>query len=493
MKKRFRGGIAHRPIRRSLVAGAAAALWACMPAGHAVELGVLHLHSNIGQPLDAEIDLTGLRPHDAQALVLQPGNRETYLAAGVPYGASATSLRTTLVQRQDGGYVVRVYSTVPQVDSIADIVVRLAGPGGDTLAAYTLLLSPPGTASAPTTFLQTQRKPAPASGVSAPSEAPAQRAQTQAAAGASTPAVHATASTQPRGMRPSAAATASSLGEDDGRAEAAYTVKAGDSLSRIALSAVQDRADVSAGQAALALYRSNSHAFIAGNINGLRVGAALRMPPAEEITAVARGEAERQIRMLTQAAATERTRPVPEANSNAVAGSRPPSVPANASDKDTLHLSATGMRERANVGQLNEELVAARQAIHELESRLAQVEQNLADMRRLAALKNASAQPAAATATAPSGEEGDAPDSGLASRSPITPDDPAPWKRAHIIGPVFGVLLALLIAASMFYRMRMRKVQSALAAIYTQHHDNGDPLTERGPRAPRNSQTVSPR
>jgi len=196
MKKRFRGGIAHRPIRRSLVAGAAAALWACMPAGHAVELGVLHLHSNIGQPLDAEIDLTGLRPHDAQALVLQPGNRETYLAASVPYGASATSLRTTLVQRQDG-YVVRVYSTVPQVDSIADIVVRLAGPGGDTLAAYTLLLSPPGTASAPTTFLQTQRKPAPASGVSAPSAAPAQRAQTQAAAGASTPAVHATASTQP--------------------------------------------------------------------------------------------------------------------------------------------------------------------------------------------------------------------------------------------------------------------------------------------------------
>ena len=493
MKKRFRGGIAHWPIRRSLAAGAAAALWACMPAGHAVELGVLHLHSNIGQPLDAEIDLTGLRPHEAQTLALQPGDRETYLAAGVPYGASATSLRTTLVQRQDGGYAVRVYSTSPQVDSIADIVVRLAGPGGNTLAAYTLLLSPPGTASAPTTFLQTQRKPAPASGVSAPSEAPAQRAQTQAAAGASTPAVHATASTQPGGMRPSAAATASSLGEDDGRAEAAYTVKAGDSLSQIALNTVQDRADVSAGQAALALYRSNPHAFIAGNINRLRVGATLRMPPAENITAVARSEAERQLRMLTQAAATERTPPVPEANSSAVAGSRPPSVPANASDKDTLHLSATGMRERANVGQLNEELVAARQAIRELESRLAQVEQNLADMRRLAALKNASAQPAAATATAPSGEEGDAPDSGLASRSPITPDDPAPWKRAHIIGPVFGVLLALLIAASMFYRMRMRKVQSALAAIYTQLHDNGDPLTERGPRAPRNSETVSPR
>ncbi|MGN6263618.1 MAG: type IV pilus assembly protein FimV [Ralstonia sp.] len=431
---------------------------------------MLHLHSNIGQPLEAEIDLTGLQPHDAQALVLQPGNRESYLAAGVPYGASATSLHTALVQRQDGSYVVRVYSTVPQADAIADIVVRLAGPGGNSLATYTVLLSAPGAASAPTTFLQTQRKSAPASGVSPPSSAPAHRPQTQTIAVASAPAANAA-----EGAHPSAAATAPSAGEDDRHTEATYTVKAGDNLSQIAFGTLQNRADVSVGQAALALYRSNPHAFITGNINRLRVGATLRVPTAEEATTVAKVEAERQLRMLTQAAA-DRTPPVPDA----VAGSRPPSVPAKASNEDTLRLSATGTRERANVEQLNEELVAAKQAIHELESRLAQVEQNLADMRRLAALKSASPQPAAATATA--GEEGHAPDGGLASRSPVTPDDPAPWKRAHIIGPVLGVLLALLIAAWMFYRMRMRKVQSALAAIYTQLHDNGDPLTERGPR-----------
>lgn len=486
MNKRFRGGIAHGPVRRSLAAGAAAALWAFLPAAHAVELGVLHLHSNIGQPLEAEIDLTGLQPHDAQALVLQPGTRESYLAAGVPYGASATSLHTTLVQRQDGSYVVRVYSTVPQADAIADIVVRLAGPGGNTLATYTVLLSPPGAASAPTTFLQTQRKSAPASGVSPPSSAPAHRPQTQAVAVASAPAVN-TAD----GAHPSAAATAPSAGEDDRHAEAVYTVKAGDNLSQIALGTVQNRADVSAGQAALALYRSNPHAFIGGNINQLRVGATLRVPTAEEATAVASVEAKRQLRLLTQTAATDRAPPVPEANANAIAGSRPPSVPADAADKNTLRISATGPQEQAKVEQLNEELVAARQAIHELESRLAQVEQNLADMRRLAALKNASAQPAAASATA--GEESHTPDGGLASRSPITTDDPAPWKRAHIIGPVLGVLLALLMAALMLYRMRMRKVQSALAAIYTQLHDNGDPLTERGPRARRNNETVSSR
>lgn len=492
MKKRFRGGIAHRPARRSLVAGAAAALWAFMPAGHAVELGVLHLHSNIGQPLDAEIDLTGLRPHDAQALVLQPGNRETYLAAGVPYGASATSLRTSLVQRRDGSYVVRVFSTAPQVDSIADIVVRLAGSGGNTLAAYTVLLSPPGTASAPNTFLQTQRKLAPASAVSPPRGAPAQRVETLAAAAASAPAVNAAASGQTDSAHPSAAATTSPVGED-GRAEAAYTVKAGDSLSQIAFGTVQNQTNASAGQAALALYRSNPRAFIGGNINQLRVGATLRVPSGEEITAVARGEAERQIRMLTQAVATERTPPVLEANANPVAGTRPPSAPANASDKDTLRLSATGTHEGEKVEQLNEELVAARQAIRELESRLAQVERNLADMRRLAALKNVPPQSAAATAT--SGKEGNAPGGGLENRSPAPPDDAALWiwKRAGVIAPASGVLLVVLSAAFMFYRIRMRKVQSALAAIYTQFNHHGDPLTERGRRAKRTGETVSAR
>jgi hypothetical protein len=60
------------------------------------------------------------------------------------------------------------------------------------------------------------------------------------------------------------------------------------------------------------------------------------------------------------------------------------------------------------------------------------------------------------------------------------------------MGPVLGVLLAVLSAGLMFYRIRMRKVQSALAAIYTQFHDHADPLTERGPRAKRNREAASP-
>jgi FimV-like protein len=243
---------------------------------------------------------------------------------------------------------------------------------------------------------------------------------------------------------------------------------------------------VSAEQAALAFYRGNPRAFIGGNINRLRVGAALRVPSAGEITAVAKREAERQIRMLTRAVTTE-----PDANANPAAGSRPTSAPADASDKNALHISASGTQERSKVEQLNEELVAAKQAIRELESRLAQVEQNLADMRRLAALKNVPAPSAAATA--PSGGEGHAPRSGFESRSPVSADDAPLWKHAGVIGPASGVLLAALSAALMFYRIRMRKVQSALAAVYTQFNQYADPLTERGHRGKRKGDAVASR
>jgi hypothetical protein len=71
------------------------------------------------------------------------------------------------------------------------------------------------------------------------------------------------------------------------------------------------------------------------------------------------------------------------------------------------------------------------------------------------------------------------------------PADDAPrWKRANIIGPASGVLLAVMSAALMFYRIRMRKVQPALAAIYSQVNEHGNPLTERGPRAKRAGKSV---
>ena len=476
MKTRFHGGIGHWHVRRSLASVAAAALWAAMPAAHAAELGVLHLHSGIGQPLDAEIDLMGMRPEDAQTLALHPGGRDAYQAAGLPYGPSTNSLRTALIRRQNGSYAVRVSSTVPHSDPIADVVVSLTGPGGERVAAYTVLLSPPGTAGAPDTFLQTQRNAAPAQRASPASSTTAQGIDTLPVTTASAPVAKTASASEPRAQQPSTTATAAPATEHDEAAASTYTIKAGDSLSGIALSALPDRKDVSPSQAQLALYRSNPQAFIAGNINQLRVGATLRLPSQEQARAVARGEADRQIRALTQpeAAAVVNAKQPPETDASTHTPARP--TPTDTTGKDTLRLSGTSSQDRM-AEQLNDELVAAKQRIRELESRLAQVEQTVADMRRLAALKSGSAP---APVQAPSKPADSASQAGPAISAPLITEEPPLWMRAEIVGPALGVLLAGLGAALVFYRLRIRKVQSALTTIYTQFNADGDPLTERG-------------
>lgn len=481
MKTRFHRGIGHWHVRRSLTAAAAAALWAAMPAAHAAELGVLHLHSGIGQPLDAEIDLMGVRPEDAQALVLHPGGREAYQAAGLPYGPSTTSLRTALIRRQDGNYAVRVSSAVPHSDPIADVIVALAGPGGERVAAYTVLLSPPGTAGAPDTFLQTQRNAAPTLRVSPASSTAAQRSDAPPATTASAPVVMTASASQPQAQQPSTNTTTTTTSERDETAASSYTIKAGDSLSGIALNTLPDRKEVSSGQALLALYRNNPQAFIAGNINQLRVGATLHLPSQEQARAVARSEADRQIRALTQTDAATVTKQPPEADTSTRTQARP--TPTDAAGKDTLRLSATSTQDRMAAEQLNDELVAAKQRIRELESRLAQVEQNVADMRRLAALKSGSTPAAAQASRKPTD---DAPGAAAVNGASLATDETPLWMRADIVGPAVGILLAALAAALVLYRVRMRKVQSALTTIYTQFNDDGDPLTERGRPQQRN-------
>src|SRR5690606_20083395 len=77
-------------------------------------------------------------------------------------------------------------------------------------------------------------------------------------------------------------------------ADADYLVQAGDTLSEIASGL--DRRGRTLDQTMLALLRANPDAFIGGNINLVRQGAVLRMPPAEELSRYSAGEAAAMVR-----------------------------------------------------------------------------------------------------------------------------------------------------------------------------------------------------
>lgn len=99
---------------------------------------------------------------------------------------------------------------------------------------------------------------------------------------------------------------------------ATYEIKRGDTLYAVARRLRPDGTTLN--QVLVALYRANPEAFHGGNINQLRVGAVLAVPPRETMAALAPAEAMQEVRALTAA------RPAPPA----VAEPRPAAPPATA-------------------------------------------------------------------------------------------------------------------------------------------------------------------
>jgi len=286
----------HRSPTWSAVAIAAASLLLIQPAAHAAGFGALHVRSSLGQPLQAEIDLTGVTAEEAQNLVAKLATPDAYSRAGLTYNPIVSSLRASLERQSNGNYVVRLRSTQPVAEPFVDVLVDLNWASGHVSRAYTFLLDPVGSSNTAQNFAPTPVVQATTPGA-AESVAPAPAAQPQAAAPATAPASTAPAR-QPRAAtrqaaRPQQAAPAASA--PDATPGGSYTVQRGDSLYDIASTASQGQDAVSLDQMLLAMYRNNPNAFIGGNINRLRTGSVLKVPSQADAQKVSPREARREV------------------------------------------------------------------------------------------------------------------------------------------------------------------------------------------------------
>lgn len=432
----------HRSPRWSAVAFAAASLLLIQPAAQAAGFGALHVRSSLGQPLQAEIDLTGVTPEEAQNLVAKLAAPDAYSRAGLTYNPIVASLRASLERQSSGNYVVRLRSTQPVAEPFVDVLVDLNWASGHVSRAYTFLLDPVGSSNTAQNFAPTPVVQATTPGAA---EAPAaSAAQPQAAA----PAAAAPAPTrQPRPVRqaarPQQAAPAAAA--PDATPGGSYTVQRGDSLYDVASTAAQGQDAVSLDQMLLALYRNNPNAFIGGNINRLRTGSVLKVPSQAEAQKTPAREARREVVAQTSGFAGYRNRLATAAEANAAtdtdsARQQSGSVSARvqdqatpaASGRDELRLSKADRSGKAGAAAArDEELVAKERALKEMESRVAQLEKNLSDMQRLVELKNAelakaatAAKPAAGAApstAAPAVAAANAPTPAAASSAPAQP------------------------------------------------------------------------
>lgn len=377
------------PIARqrwSTLAFTAIGLLFAQPAAYAAGFGQLRVQSSLGQPLQAEIDISGVTPEDTDNLAVKLAPPDAYARAGLTYLPAVSGVRLELERRPNGSYVAKVRSNQPVSEPFVDILIDMTWSSGKVTRAYTFLLDPVGSSQASQSVSPT---PIVQAATPEPAAATAQPAPAVAAAPAQ-PVPPPRPAPQARAPQPAA----------PGAAGDSYTVQRGDSLYGIAGDVSQGQDEISLEQMLVALYRANPNAFIGGNMNRLRAGAVLKVPSAQQAQEVTPRAARREVVAHTQGFDAYRSRlataaaaRTPEAGSgraqsgNVTARVQEQSAPA-AGPRDELKLSKPDAGAQAP-NALAEANVAKDRQLKEAEARLAQLEKNVGDMQRLLELKNA--------------------------------------------------------------------------------------------------------
>jgi pilus assembly protein FimV len=330
------------------------------------ELGKLTVLSAVGEPLRAEIEILSVQANEAASLSARIPSHEAFWRANIEPPALLRTLRATVERRPNGRYVAVLRSTDPIVEPFVDILVELDSGSGAKQREYTFLVEERTT--------QTAR---------------------------STPALRAPPIDPPATL-PEDTRTSSRLPLTRGAAASSdtYTVRAGDTLASIARS--KQGGEVTSEQMMVALYHANEAIFVSSNMNRLPAGAVLTVPDADTARATNPTEARNIVRAHRAEFDAYRNRlasSVPDSQGTVPGSttvpigtnSQPPAAPPpKVSPEDRLRLSR-GDESKAGsaAGTAHEDdTVAMQQALNDARDRLATLERNLDDMRRLLALQS---------------------------------------------------------------------------------------------------------
>ena len=463
----------------------AAGLMAMPLMAHAAGLGKLSVTSALGQPLAAEIELFAADKAELESLTASLASDQTFRDARVDFAPVLSSLRFSVEKKPNGKAVLKVSSSRPVNDPFIDMLVELSWSSGRLVREYTMLLDPPGIATAQTVApvaVSIPTPPAPKPVVE-PKPAAVTQATPVPAAPKAAPAPKTTVSepaSKPEPV-PKAAAPGSIL------------VKRGDTLGAIANRVRPE--GVSLEQTLLGLYRDNSHAF-EGNVNRLKVGKTLNVPTPETVASISQKEAVRELKLQADdwrayrqklAGAVSDAPVVKSAQSEASSGKITPKVEDRAksapdSQKDVLKLSkvtppATAAATAAKADEARalqeklraqeEDATAREKTLKESSQRVASLEKQVQEMQQLVQMKEkaqAAARTAAEPAPAPAPVETKPVPKPVPKPKPVTPVVNAPaaapessesWYTPLLANPMYwgGGLAALGLGGVLWWMM----------------------------------------
>ena len=128
----------------SLALGVAAAALVLAPlAAPAQSLGRLALLSRLGEPLDAEIEITAVPPEASDSLSAQIVPIGVFERFGVTPSPPLEVMRAAVERGADGRPVIRLKSTVPLERPVVNMIVELAWSGGRMVRQYSFDVEPP--------------------------------------------------------------------------------------------------------------------------------------------------------------------------------------------------------------------------------------------------------------------------------------------------------------------------------------------------------------
>ena len=335
---------------------------AAMPLfAHAANLGKLSVFSSLGEPLNAEIDVHLNSPEEFDTLVAAIAAESIYKDQGVERSAIQSDIKMMVLRKDDNQAIVRLSTAQAVSDAFLDMIIFLTWKGGALWREYTLLLDP----------------------------------SASSAATVSNPTV-------------AAVKSAESNTSPDGHAKtdiASVVVKKGESLSAIAKRLLSQ--DVNLDQMVLALYNTNKEAFDGQNMNRLKIGSTLKVPPHAAVQALDVAEAKKEVQV--QAAdwdayknrlATAVQELVPQNNEanevNAgkiVTKANELDVAAEPVSKDVVKLSnSEDVKSNTNgqVDALKDDLAARKNAIAQTDEKSSALKKQIADMKHLLAIKRQS-------------------------------------------------------------------------------------------------------
>jgi pilus assembly protein FimV len=369
----------------------------------ALGLGDITLHSALGQPLNADIELIEVGGLGADEVVVALAPAEAFAKSGVERVFFLNDLRFTPVIRGNRA-VVHVESRKAVTEPYLDFVVRLVRPNGDQLREYTLLLDPP---NSPTGIAATRSR----------AQSPAAGAKTNESRLPVAP---------PKAVQ----------GKH-------YTVASGDTLAGIAHRVQAPGSKASGAELVSGIQALNPQAFPQGSRSQLKVGQSLLLPDSavEPKAVAAAGSAP----AAGSAAPTPTTAAMPAPVATPGAAEQ-----LSATALQNQQLSKTVDDLKGQMQQISEEEAGKNKQIIELQTQLA-------EMKALASRPAPAPVPAAASANTPVQKTEPVVTAPAPVAVPPVEDDDLPWTT------ILAALLLLVLLLALAWSVRRNRIKNQLA------------------------------